>query len=700
MMILISSTGMHARAADLFSDTGNTGKVVDAFIGVLGMAGPEAAVALVAAQQMKGIMEMLGFFSKPDPFAKINERLDAIEKRLDGIDQRINNLQNGQFKDRNQRNADALRAIGQKIELIVQGVKDKPPDAFNKNRLQTEAKQICDDFIAKNYLWMWSDLCVGLEPETPGGQRRPVAWHGKTYSPGNLMDADFKLTPTLEIYATALGTWLLAVEYAYDNNKTAIKQDARLMAELQKHIDFMSVRQSVKDAQTGRDRPWDETKDAAQSFPELLRVKIQTEYFPAQRYPDPKTLQYTILEYTEDDFARERKVTGAITATATSSNEMCGVPTGMWGRKSTAEETLEQGYGGDVMDMLRDKLKYFQRQGTLREQYIGTFVPITSQFETLYFTKPDGTLWWQVDNFTIKNGYQPPQKESEYIYVNGKLEKRKPIKATGKARFVIRGDLEILTHGLSAPKQVGSGWENVQEILPGGGSTVYALLKNGDLNWYFHNGSLKGDATWQGPTRVGTGWGGVRLVPNGDGLIYTIAPDGTMKMYTHKNYKNGQGLYAGWAPEKVVMSGMNRYKQVFGGGNGVIYAVDQNNDLYWFRHDYKNAVDMPKVGLPSMVTAALTAAWAKTWDGPNKIGIGWNVPKLFCSGSGHIYAVTSAGEMTAYDHCGWREGSANWGTQSKIGENEWGEYPFIFARMPDSGGVDNNPQGEDTIHVH
>jgi hypothetical protein len=55
-------------------------------------------------------------------------------------------------------------------------------------------------------------------------------------------------------------------------------------------------------------------------------------------------------------------------------------------------------------------------------------------------------------------------------------------------------------------------------------------------------------------------------------------------------------------------------KHVFSGGDGVIYAIADNGDLLWFRHDGQGDGSF---------------TWADTEA--RKIGVGWNFKQLFSS---------------------------------------------------------------------
>jgi Tachylectin len=277
-----------------------------------------------------------------------------------------------------------------------------------------------------------------------------------------------------------------------------------------------------------------------------------------------------------------------------------------------------------------------------------SFTPSRHTFEILYTVKPDGSLWWQRDEIGIGPGATFPS-------------------ASGGRCSVA----EMVSHSFTAPKHVGDGWGGVQDILSGGETILYALKKNGDLDWYRHYGYLDGSVKWGGATLVGTGWNSAtRVIAMGRGIFYGQMATGEMLWNKHENYLTGQGFYAGWAQPAVKVMGLGNYKVVFGGGEGVFYAVNDKGELVWFRH---------KTYLQPL--AKTGPAILEDWQGGRTIGTGWGgFSKLFCAGRGHIYGLLPSGELRAYDHVGWQDGSSIWGQEVKIGDG-WGDCLFIFAAM-------------------
>ena len=104
------------------------------------------------------------------------------------------------------------------------------------------------------------------------------------------------------------------------------------------------------------------------------------------------------------------------------------------------------------------------------------------------------------------------------------------------------------------------------------GGTIPA--SGGNLCWYRHVGRWDGSFRWEGPKKVGTGWGELTQVfSGGDGIIYGVTP-------------------------------MVKASLPIGIGEGMGGHPASGGDLMWFRH----------VGRED---------GSFKWEGPKKVGIGW-----------------------------------------------------------------------------
>jgi hypothetical protein len=169
---------------------------------------------------------------------------------------------------------------------------------------------------------------------------------------------------------------------------------------------------------------------------------------------------------------------------------------------------------------------------------------------------------------------------------------------------------------------VGDGWD-FTKLFAADGDVIYGVTpyvpahystevgggfvpaSGGELTWYRHLGSDDGSYEWAPGSGnvVGTGWHTfTSIFAGGNGVIYAITPyvpahystsvgggfvpasGGELKWYRHTG--RFDGTYS-WVvgSGSVVGTGWHTFKKVFSGGDGIIYAVDQNDRLRWYRHD-------------------------------------------------------------------------------------------------------------------
>ena len=284
-------------------------------------------------------------------------------------------------------------------------------------------------------------------------------------------------------------------------------------------------------------------------------------------------------------------------------------------------------------------------------------------------------------------------------------------------------------------------------------SFIYGVSPDGQLLWYRHDGAQKGEGisipgAWHGAKGVGVGWNNFKEIFSGDGnIIYGISPDGSLRWYSHAGFNTGLGLKnGGWAanPGKIVGSGWAQFKHVFSGGKGVIYAITHDGKLKWYKHAFSRTgqgVEIPGAwhapkeinagwhifkdvfsggdGIIYAITMDGILKWYKhtgfdngapTFEGPKDVGNGWhNFSKVFCSGlhvTGNpafdgviIYAVTvntlheqlldgsnassvhKAGDLLWYKHKGYKTGAFDWLAPKQVGEG-WNNLFHLFALLP------------------
>lgn len=236
---------------------------------------------------------------------------------------------------------------------------------------------------------------------------------------------------------------------------------------------------------------------------------------------------------------------------------------------------------------------------------------------------------------------------------------------------------DSITSNWYEPKVFSISWQHTLDVFPAGGNRFFSVEANGDLYWFEHHGFNDGRDDILGPFRVDTGWNQFsKRFSGNDGLIYAIQPDGTLLWYRYKNFRHGQ-LGDTLDSPKVVGSGWSQFRQVFSQGQGVIYAVEADGTLLWYLH--KGFED-----------------GSNSWTGPKIVGSAWEqFSTILPVGWGVILAIKSDGSMLRYKHVNYLEGvsltgrgvtaqmSALWEGPLEIGSGFFG-FHQIFALLPES----------------
>lgn len=514
-----------AQAADAGEDAKNTEKLVDAYVTVMTMAYPPAGAALKAA---KGMMSALGWFDSPDLVAAalkvINQRLSDLETRMDALEKQVEQIKNELFRTQNLARIRQLRNHRRALQGVLVRLQQKPTDKSTKVALANDAQVVAEEFLVDMDLWMWSDLSL-----------KTHRWDNQTVREGQMIPPDFKPLPAMEYYTLALATWVATMEYAGEGNTAFVK--STYGGELQKHIDFLSVRPG-----------WNKITGTPETLPEHVKKRVNGMFVPSS-YPEAGACH--ISEYTRDGIARQILYRRSLQTQGGAVDEMCNVPPGLSSYPSSDEEDLERAYGTEVMGYLAEILTRLKNTGTVKEQFIGTFAPPgpSVQPSFLYAVKPDGRLTW----FRHDGAAQGLGANQSGAWIGGQPAS-------------------------------GTGWGDFKQVAPGGGNVVYAVTHEGNLLWYRHNGFNTGARTeWEGAKDVGAGWNIHKHVfgGGGRGILYAMTPEGKLRWHKHTGYADGTRE---WEASKEIGTGWGNFKHVFSAGDGIIYAVTLEGKLLWYQH--------------------------------------------------------------------------------------------------------------------
>jgi N,N-dimethylformamidase len=206
-------------------------------------------------------------------------------------------------------------------------------------------------------------------------------------------------------------------------------------------------------------------------------------------------------------------------------------------------------------------------------------------------------------------------------------------------------------------------------LVPGGNGIIYAIQADGTLLWYRHAGWQTGAATWanNGNARViGSGWNIFRAVlADATGQLFGFLPDGSIHWYRYavSNLNTGAGSWSGGGTGPQIGSGFSAYPRVFGGWNGVIFAIDQSGQLWWYQYTAGNGASGWANGGRGALIGNSFQQFPRTWAEPN----------------GVIYAVDQDDDLYWYRYTG-TNGSVSWangGTGVPIGSDFGADYQKV-----------------------
>jgi serine/threonine-protein kinase len=186
-------------------------------------------------------------------------------------------------------------------------------------------------------------------------------------------------------------------------------------------------------------------------------------------------------------------------------------------------------------------------------------------------------------------------------------------------------------------KQVGTGLRGFSQVFSGGGGVIYAIDPQGVMSLARHKDPNGGTPGLDVKTIPSSGWHFRLVFSGGDGIIYAVGATGTAnegKLFWYRfndpaGFVNTSGSQIGF--------GWNSYPQVFSDGGGlagnagVIYAVDNAGNLFWYRYNDP--------------AGGSSAAGFANGGKRTAIGTGFNSLTVFSGGGGIIYAVDSGGRL-------------------------------------------------------
>ena len=202
----------------------------------------------------------------------------------------------------------------------------------------------------------------------------------------------------------------------------------------------------------------------------------------------------------------------------------------------------------------------------------------------------------------------------------------------------------------------------VLNALPGGFSIRVTDPALGSLPGqllFYRDTTQNGTGDVNTPLVIGQGgWNAFKfLFSGGNGIIYAVNQQGQLLFYRDTT-QNGTGDVN--TPAVIGQGGWGAFKFLFSGGNGIIYAVNQQGQLLFYRDTTQNGTG--DVNTPKIIGQG-----------------GWGAFKfLFSGGNGIIYAVNQQGQLLFYRDTT-QNGTGDVNTPKTIGQGGWAGFKFLFS---------------------
>jgi tachylectin len=144
---------------------------------------------------------------------------------------------------------------------------------------------------------------------------------------------------------------------------------------------------------------------------------------------------------------------------------------------------------------------------------------------------------------------------------------------------------------------------------------IYGINPDGDLLYYKYLGMSDGSKSW-GKTgaRIGNGWNFRQVFSGGDGVIFAITEEGDLLYHKYRGLSDTAFTNSGsssWGTTGARIGNGWNFRQVFSGGDGVIFAINEEGELLYYRY----------LGMSD---------GSRSWGASGaRIGNGWGFPQVF-----------------------------------------------------------------------
>jgi len=543
--------------------------------------------------------------------ADFQKQIDALVAGLEEVNRRLNVHAQRIVKIENERHVDKLLTLGRELQRIAFRILQSPADAGERSLLAFDAVALANRFLDEPDIWEWTDIGITRDFDDDGNFLR---------SHVEILDPDFKSHLALPLYSNAVLLLLVAIDMDTKGDPSTVER--RYRQRLERHIAAVLSRDG-----------WDDLNDPPLTLAEMIRARITCRPFALNKFAAKGECVFGIV----CENVMERRSTNIRDVSILLADEgpsvLCTVNADI-GRSD--EEDIEGEKGVLLLTELGDMMRRVRDTGSLREPFIGRFVMSpTRALAVLYGLRHDGGVDW----YRQASPGAPGTPEN-----------------------------------WQGPVRTHEGFKDYLKIFPGGGNDLYALRRDGVLQWWTHDDFNTGGPGWTGPRDITFGWNDpliLSVTPGGNRVLYRLDDrhefgNGGLTWLRHDGVTTGFDANA-WSGPVVVHSEFAQFVRLFSVNEGVVYGVTADGRLMWHRHKgFRNG--------------------ASVWDGPRQVGTGWqNFRDVFATDGGLIYGQHDDGSLMRYVHLGWETGAFTWIDPVPVafGMGGYKQVISLMSRSPD-----------------
>lgn len=538
-----------------------------------------------------GLIKFIYTFGKSNPIEvaieRIERELDEIRSNLTDLTHHLNTVTQRLAEAENSERVRFVNLYRLELERCLNELANAPGDRSVASNVAFKAAGVADAFLTDMGLWNWTDIRIDQPRDGYGQPAGPPSY--------SIEQPDFKLAVAFPVYSLALTTFVAGVVGHAQGDKDLVR--SRYGAQLERHLNAVGVRNEWND---------DATMPPA-TIAEHIQSRITCTPVAVHEYDRDRVCAFSVQ--CRNQIEQTNEVVGEFSHIVPESPfpTLCTIsPDSVIGYEQDVQRSYPALEGLALWEEILDSLLRSARLPG--KQFIGTFGTISPNFILLYASDfdyqvrffeqvvpMDGSTWRDrgviasefVHDTVVSAGgdwlYARDNYSGEWLLYPGIGERPLPM----GSGFSSIADAPVDFGGVALPPTwayFGGGHGVIYGVVTGNPDDQFAV---GDLYWV-SNKVENERLVLRTPRKVGNGWDMFRFIATvGEGVIYGVNPDGGLRWYRHQGWESGSGEWD--APRDLETPvDWSQCSQVIGSPGGCLLGIYPDGEMVRFMHtDWK-----------------------------------------------------------------------------------------------------------------